>query len=88
MGLDKKIPLDERIIERRKDNGVWEDIKFKELTKGNVFRMFDDNNKQIPVKTLAGQTIFRATGGVTMGENDVPQIMMEALDTKIFLGGA
>lgn len=43
-----------------KRNGVWEDIKFEELNKGELFRMFEPDNNE-PVKDEKGNTEFTAT---------------------------
>ena len=50
-----------RKIQRKLENGEgWEDVKLKELTKGDIFRMFEPDGS--PVKDELGATEFITAG--------------------------
>lgn len=82
--LSKTITVNGRTIEIRSNTGIWKDAKFNSIRKGDVFRMFEDKQKNIPVETLAKQTIFLATGNVKKGINGIFQVDIKALNGDIF----
>jgi hypothetical protein len=50
--------MDMRTVQVNRD-GIWKEISFKELNKGDNFRMFEETGE--PVIDLNGETIFYST---------------------------
>lgn len=59
-----------------KINNEWKDIKFADLKKGDVFRLFEPDEKE--VIDDYGHTEFLATSNIHIKENKTPSISIES----------
>lgn len=75
MAIKKSIHGDLRVVERL-DDGEWKEIDFLKLERGDTFRMWEDDRKRIPVRTLSGATIFKAESFARPNHQNYGEIMI------------
>ena len=65
--------MEYRVVELFTDKG-WQDIEFADLVKGDVFRMYEDEYKQSPVRAEDGCDVFVAMSNPYVGANKMYEI--------------
>jgi hypothetical protein len=63
-----------RTVERRRGYDNWEPVLFMELTRGDIFRMYEQNGE--PVIDQKGRKEWIAAGKPYINKDGIPAIMI------------
>ena len=67
------------VITERLTDGEWVQIDFKLLENGDIFRLFDDEEKTKPVTAEDGATKFKALGVPYLNQNNIYEIGVQSV---------
>lgn len=65
---EANLKVDEERFTQRKVNGLWEDIKFRELKDGDIFRLFEPDGTPVVDKDIA---VFTTTCDAFLNEDNI-----------------